>query len=618
MQHIIIYKGIHNVMKKFTLMMLAVLATLSTFAQSNEPKPVELTWRANSMGWDNAQEVTAFNLAADLTATVAKGSGSNAPKYYTTGDALRLYAGNTITLQGAAITRIEFVMTGEEKQMRLEGDGYDNGVWTGQADAVTLNVPSTSGSQARIQRIIVHYTSAFDPADVQPAAPTEPVALPENAEPLSYMLTAEGEASTEEGSTQPYSVKQTAKVAFFGNDVYVQGLSYYFPEAWVKGSISGNKATFSSPQLYGTDDEGAVYFMGYDFEADKQTDVVFDYDPEERTLTCNSYILENGYPDELGYFAFFTYTHLAPGSNDAVELPEGLEAKEYHFKGYEAYYEQEEEFPVYVAFDNADVYVQGLSTSLPEAWVKGTLSDGVVTFDGGQYMGSFETVFGDLDLYFSGATFLYDAETGILSAPDGYTTETDQFSWDEYAYSVLTPTTDGPATPLAPAISGIEYDDEYGYFIHLDIPLESTDGQYLQSSKLSYQLFYNIDGDVKPYVFTTSDYENIEAEMTAVPYNYTDDWDIYTGGATIYLYGDVMSWKRIGIQSIYTGGGETHSSTIVWVDMTTLGISTATTTATTQQYFDLQGRHASSSRHGLTIVRSQQADGTVTVKKVVR
>jgi hypothetical protein len=47
-----------------------------------------------------------------------------------------------------------------------------------------------------------------------------------------------------------------------GNDVYFQGLSQYFPEAWVKGSIDGTEVTIPSEQYVGVDYYHYVYFYG--------------------------------------------------------------------------------------------------------------------------------------------------------------------------------------------------------------------------------------------------------------------------------------------------------------------------------------------------------------------
>lgn len=606
-------------MKRLTLMMVALLTAAVTFAQDAEPKEVTLTWEAAQMGWQNAEDVTAFNLAPDLTATIAQ-NGGNSAKYYNTGESLRLYASNSITLKGSDITKIVLTLVGEEKHMRLEGEGYADGIWTGKADEVTLTVPSTSGSQARIQRMVVTYSSIYEPGSV--VVPTEVVTLPADAQPLTYTLEAKGYEPDEEneGEALPYNVLKTTQVAFFGNDVYVQGLSYFFPEAWVKGTISGSKVVFRSPQLYGSDDDGSIYFAGYDDETEELADAVtFDYDADTKTLVCNEYILENGYADEVGFYDYFYYVKLYPGDPaEVVELPEGVVAKEYHYSGYDTYYEEDVEMPVMVAIDGSDVYMQGLSVDLPEAWVKGELSDGVVTFEEGQLMGTCDYFFYAFDLYFGGATFTYDAEKGTFAC-ESYTTLAEDYEWETYESVLLTPISDVAATPKAPSIKGLDYDDDYGYSINLYVPLESSDGNYLLSEKLSYQLYYDVNGQAVPYVLKATDYENLDADITMVPYNLDDDWDIYRGGATLYIYGDVESWKRIGVKSIYTGGGETRESAISWVDMSTLGIASTTAAGETVKTvcYDLQGRRAAATQKGLVIVQQHAADGSVKVAKMV-
>ena len=87
--------------------------------------------------------------------------------------------------------------------------------------------------------------------------------------------------------------------------------------------------------------------------------------------------------------------------------------------------------------------------------------------------------------------------------------------------------------------------------------------------KLSYKLYYDEgDGVAKEITFVAGIYEKIEADMTEVPYGFTDEWDFYADELYLnmqeyYAY----SWKRIGIQSIYAGGGETNASEIGWYDV---------------------------------------------------
>ena len=97
------------------------------------------------------------------------------------------------------------------------------------------------------------------------------------------------------------------------------------------------------------------------------------------------------------------------------------------------------------------------------------------------------------------------------------------------------------------------------------IPLEDVEGKPLVADKLSYKLYYSIGDEVKEIEFTTDLYGKLEENMTEIPYNFTDGHDIEVNGQRINLYhGNRSEWERIGVVSIYRGGGETNESSIYW------------------------------------------------------
>ena len=165
-------------------------------------------------------------------------------------------------------------------------------------------------------------------------------------------------------------------------------------------------------------------------------------------------------------------------------------------------------------------------------------------------------------------------------------------------------------------------DVEYPY-VSFNIPNQSVDGEELINANLFYQVFIVKDGEVQPLTFDAESYEKFEADMTQIPYNYDDSWDIYKGGECVYLNQgaeEIASWTNIGVQSIYIAGGETHESNIVWLnaDDPIVGISGVNTTEQAR-YFDLQGRRvANASQKGLIIKQTRQQDGTMKAVKVLR
>lgn len=95
-------------MKKLLLSsMMAVAAVLSVNAATE-------TFEFASMGYENAQKVPEIT-QGDVTLTFNDGGNSNAPAYYNSGTALRMYASNVMTValpSGYTISNVEFTLAG--------------------------------------------------------------------------------------------------------------------------------------------------------------------------------------------------------------------------------------------------------------------------------------------------------------------------------------------------------------------------------------------------------------------------------------------------------------------------------------------------------------------------
>lgn len=297
--------------------------------------------------------------------------------------------------------------------------------------------------------------------------------------------------------------------------------------------------------------------------------------------------------------------------NEKVEItpPEGLETATYTLTATDMQFG--EEWPedhtadVQVGFDGSDVYIQGLSKWIPEAWVKGTfMRDGTVNFPK-HFLGYFDAWGIDMEIMFNGATMAYDSETDTFTTPEGYTTtstyqlegETYDEPADVMVDVVITRAADVPATPAAPEILGFELNEGYGYLLTMNIPLEDVDGNPIFASKLSYQLFSMQAGQASPITLEADLYEYATEDLTIIPYLYTDYWEVMQGGEELYVHADgIENWDAIGAKTIYTGGGETHESEITWFDLKITGISTVTAgDVQNMQLYDLMGRRVDSS-----------------------
>ena len=106
-----------------------------------------------------------------------------------------------------------------------------------------------------------------------------------------------------------YSNSNAIAVAFDGNDVYIQGLVYLMPSAWIKGTMNENTVTFANGQycgVYQVNDSTSysIYACGSDGQA--LTDMVFAYDATAKTLTLSNYYIENTNATTMNFFLYGT------------------------------------------------------------------------------------------------------------------------------------------------------------------------------------------------------------------------------------------------------------------------------------------------------------------------
>lgn len=304
-----------------------------------------------------------------------------------------------------------------------------------------------------------------------------------------------------------------------------------------------------------------------------------------------------------------------------VTPPEGIEPVAYSFKGFDTYVNRYKESEVFVVVDGSDVYIKGLSLDyLPTGWVKGTMTDNVLTIPE-QYMGIFSFWGDDYDLFFDGAEFIYNPDTDVFTAANGYTTTAEETVLDEYNDVTLTGVEIPAATPVNPEITAFERDD-YGIYAKMNIPLQGVDGSNLYASYMYYQMYRDMDGDIAPIVLTEDDYVFLGVEsMSEVPYNFTDSYDVDVAGKQVYLYdANMRQWTRFGVKSIYLGGNERHESEIVWYNVSSVvGIETvgADAPVVSVNYYDITGRPATATTSGILIKQVRLADGTVKTMKVM-
>lgn len=449
------------------------------------------------------------------------------------------------------------------------------------------------------------------------------------------------------GSVQQAKMEGSACNIVLGdeNKVYVYNpITQYDTYSYIVGQRDGDTITFHTPQIvdvqYNEDytESTNIYATkfrkkklsatSYTFVADSvNTDLKYVIKGDSISLVGGDSIMLalanaegtwGGYGNAGDVLRKFTDTTVEVPA-DAEELTYAMKCSDGTGKG------------VSVVFKDNDLYIKGIASAHPDSWVKGNIVGSTITIPSMQYLGLNETY--GYYFYLAGAkrkevydpsddvtyieyelvpnitmtldeksrtfktdlSLLYNAGNGILSYDAAY--DSPEFS----------PFNDVATTPVTPIISTyMEYNEDAGYGgLIFTLPTEDVNGNWINPEKMKYIIY----GDDKAYEFTTDLYTGIEENMTEIPYSFTDDLDftLQDGEHIVYLYEGGFS--KMGVQSVYYGGGERTVSPIVY--QTSDGIKVKTTAPVSTEFYDLQGRRLNNPTLGLTIMKVTYTDGSV-------
>ena len=129
-----------------------------TVTEKNPTGPTTVVIDLSKQNFKNQQEIK--EVSSDPVSLIFnKGSNKNSPKYFTTGTAVRLYGGNTMTVSSSkTIVKVELTFaTGEgNNTITTDSETYLNGTWTGESNSIKFTVGGTSGHR-RVQKVSVTY-----------------------------------------------------------------------------------------------------------------------------------------------------------------------------------------------------------------------------------------------------------------------------------------------------------------------------------------------------------------------------------------------------------------------------------------------------------------------------
>ncbi len=287
------------------------------------------------------------------------------------------------------------------------------------------------------------------------------------------------------------------------------------------------------------------------------------------------------YDDDYTWTTYLDWESVyTPFDATAVELPDGIVMEDFSM----SYVDESGNAAgkmVKVGMMDNDVYVQGFSSLVPDGVMKGTMTetkDGyIVNFPDFQYIGVGNSLFlymmslgidsnGTYIEFLDGLTFDYDAITRTMTT-DGYLgVVAGALNVQElYGQPVIAPYFDHAATPANPEVIDFVDQGELGGYNYgsFHVPTVDTEGYFINPNDLYYRIYFDDD---ELFTFGPDEYPYVEDFMTDVPYFYTEGYDFGVGGASVYFY--ETGFQRVGIQSVFRGGGEEHVSDIVYMELT--------------------------------------------------
>ena len=214
--------------QKLTFLLTAFLLLMGTalFAQSRTEASIDFA----EQGYENAQDMdgVVINIDDNITIVFNKGTGSNPPKYYNTGTAIRAYGGNNFVVSSTAtISSITLTFSSGEGTNEITTDVgvFESTNWTGSSSEVTFTVGGTSGHR-RVRAVDVIYTDGGGQPTVatptfSPTAGTyyeaQTVTINCSTEGATIHYTIDGTDPTESSPVyeSPISISETTTVKAF-------------------------------------------------------------------------------------------------------------------------------------------------------------------------------------------------------------------------------------------------------------------------------------------------------------------------------------------------------------------------------------------------------------------
>lgn len=441
------------------------------------------------------------------------------------------------------------------------------------------------------------------------------------------------------GAEQCDGYKMAVRMSDDGRTIWFRDLAPGFNNygdseySWIKGEIDGDDITVKAGQVFYKSADGSqvLYLEVVDMD---ESGAVKNFLPDIHFTiagnviksaddSCYLSVYEDGETmEDAGFYIFFNGYEMEP----VGEIPTFTPPADAEIETYVMSYLGANKF-VKVARSGDDVYIAGMSNLAPDDYIPGKVTGDKLTFKSGYILTSGQRYYVclmgahpdgmdewgsevfEMELEF---TFQKDesSDTYVLVPTDNLILETNYYKnklfgafrdlkLGKYAGDVA-------ATPAAPSVA--EWWEADG-IIQFDVPCYDVEGNYLNPAFLAYRLY--LDGEL--YTFTPEDYPSLTQSMTDIPYDFTDNFDIYSAGSLKTIFLHAPQWETIEVESVYTAGGETRIS----AKGAYSGIEDVEADeAVGVEYTDLTGRRVENPRRGSVVIAvTRYAGGKTTVEK---
>ncbi|MDE6523095.1 MAG: hypothetical protein K2L17_09775 [Muribaculaceae bacterium] len=449
------------------------------------------------------------------------------------------------------------------------------------------------------------------------------------------------------------------------NEVYIYNIfPYLLTKTYIKGVRNGDEIIVDLPQavfyddsegyveayyytlvdiVEGVDDEG---YINTSFNPQEKASVTFSVD-EFGTMVAQGLdekLLFGACDSEDGMWIGLGASKIEISSFDEtpVEAPANLEV----LKNYWTSEGTEYGWQVNFAQDGDDVYFQGLSERMPNAWVKANVvKDGntaIVSIPQDQYVGDYGsyhiftkcaemTTDNKGNIFFEDEPLPSDYEFQLIWDLDKNTMEAKDknivllFNISKREVRMINDLMDMklirqesydgvPQNPFGLEFEDVMEDEGFSLF-SFNLPAISTEGKYLLLDDLKYVIYINDD----EWTFDADEYF-LEDSMEEVPWSFSNYWFIKDFDSCRHRVAFfVEGIDTFGVQSVYNYNGVETRSEIMTLDVEEfMGVDDVDAAKVASvKYYDLTGREVANPAAGIFIKRTAFHDGSVSSLKTI-